>query len=221
MTTAMTTIDGTTAHAWLVRFTEIFGEAQQQLTDLDRLAGDGDFGTNIASALRRVEGALPAPGESTFRSVFEAVSRGFLATGGTSGPLFGMFFRELSKAGSDSASARQLADGMVAGLQTIQKLGNASVGDNTMIDALAPASEAMVEAAGAGRSPLEVLEAAASAGRVGALSTRDLVAARGRATYVGELARGVLDPGAITIALFFEAGAVAAGGPRDRTSLFT
>jgi dihydroxyacetone kinase-like protein len=32
-----------------------------------------------------------------------------------------------------------------------------------------------------------------------------MVARRGRASYVGELSRGVIDPGAVTVALFFEA----------------
>ncbi len=216
-----TRMDGQGAYDWLRTFMRTFGDAQQQLSELDRLAGDGDFGTNIAGALRRVDAALPTRDDATFRSVFEAVSRGFLATGGTSGPLFGMFFKEVSKCGSDSATVTELGAGVSAGLATIQNLGGASVGDNTMIDALAPASIAWGEAAGRGASLGEVLEAAASAGRTGALSTRDLIASRGRATYVGELARGVLDPGAMTIALFFEAGAVAMGGARDRPSLFS
>jgi len=45
------------------------------------------------------------------------------------------------------------------------------------------------------------------AARAGAEATTDLVARRGRASYVGEAARGVCDPGALTVALFFEAGA--------------
>jgi dihydroxyacetone kinase len=57
----------------------------------------------------------------------------------------------------------------------------------------------------------EALIAAAHAARAGAESTSELTAAKGRASYVGELARGVLDPGAVTLALFFEAGANAAG----------
>jgi dihydroxyacetone kinase-like protein len=57
----------------------------------------------------------------------------------------------------------------------------------------------------------EALLEAALAARAGAESTAGLIAALGRATYVGELARGVLDPGAVTIALFFEAGADTVG----------
>ena len=54
---------------------------------------------------------------------------------------------------------------------------------------------------------LRGLAAAATAAREGADATTDLVARRGRASYVGEAARGVCDPGALTVALFFEAAA--------------
>ncbi|MGV1047235.1 MAG: DAK2 domain-containing protein [Solirubrobacterales bacterium] len=32
-----------------------------------------------------------------------------------------------------------------------------------------------------------------------------MIARRGRASYVGEVSRGVIDPGAVTVAIFFEA----------------
>lgn len=202
------TITGPVAHDWITRFAVDFEAAQDRLTDLDRLAGDGDFGTNIASALRRATAALPERETATFAAVLSATSRGFLATGGTSGPLFGMWFRDISRVGTTSgASSGELAAGVEAGLATIQRLGGARVGDSTMIDALVPASEALNETAGRGGSLSAALAAAAAAARTGAESTADLVASRGRASYVGELARGVLDPGAVTIALFFETGA--------------
>ena len=218
----MTThLNGTIARAWITTFCDTFHESQQQLTHLDRLAGDGDFGTNIASALRRVGEALPSPADATFTTVFQAASKGFLATGGTSGPLFGMWFRTIARAADDTASVSELADGVREGLATIQKLGGAKVGDNTMIDALAPASHALTDAADDGEDVVTALTRAAEAARAGAESTGALVAARGRASYVGALALGVLDPGAVAIALFFEAGATAAGSPQIWPSLLT
>jgi len=205
-------INGTAALTWITSFSERFDSTQAYLTELDRLAGDGDFGVNIASALERTRAGLPTATEATFTTVFQAASRGFMATGGTSGPLFGMWFREIAKGSkNDAAAITDIAQGIAAGLSTIQKLGGARVGDNTMIDALQPASVALTTAAGRGSTLGGALLEAALAARAGAESTADLIAARGRATYVGELARGVLDPGAVTIALFFEAGADTVG----------
>jgi dihydroxyacetone kinase-like protein len=205
-------IDGALALSWLNTFTADFHDAQQALTDLDRQAGDGDFGTNIASALRKVGAELPTA-DATFASVFTATANGFLATGGTSGPLFGMWFRAISRStAAEGTDTDLLAQGVAAGLAKVQSLGGASVGDNTMIDALAPASQALLEASTGGLTVDKALATAAEAARAGAASTADLLAARGRASYVGDLALGVEDPGAVTVALFFEAGAAVVSG---------
>lgn len=54
----------------------------------------------------------------------------------------------------------------------------------------------------------EGLLAAARAAREGAASTEAIAARRGRASYAGDVARGVLDPGAVTVALFFESAPI-------------
>jgi dihydroxyacetone kinase-like protein len=143
-------------------------------------------------------------------AVFARVSEGFLDTGGTSGPLLGMWFRELSKATAQSADAAALAAGVAAGVATVQRLGQAQVGDKTMVDAMLPAAEAMT-----GQDLKADLAAAARAARTGAASTQELRARRGRASYLGDVAVGVLDPGAVTVALFFES-ALAPLGRRTR-----
>lgn len=200
-------MNGSTAHDWIVGFSERFTSAQDHLSDLDRQVGDGDFGTNISSALARVEQALPSRNTGSASDVFKAVSQGFLATGGTSGPLFGMFFREMARAfESNELTVEPLARGVVDGLAVVQRLGGAAVGDGTIVDALSPAASALSAPADHERTTQEALQDAAAAAHEGAQSTAEIVAARGRASYVGELGRGVLDPGAVTVALFFEAG---------------
>jgi dihydroxyacetone kinase-like protein len=80
----------------------------------------------------------------------------------------------------------------------VQRLGGAKPGDKTMVDAMVPATEALSSSTG---GLADALQAAASAARAGADSTAELLAKRGRASYVGEVARGVLDPGAVAVAL--------------------
>lgn len=206
-------VDGPAALRWLTTFAADFAGAQQALGDLDRQAGDGDFGTNVAGALARVRAGLPGRDTATYGAVFDAVAGGFLATGGTSGPLFGMWFREIRRAApTDAASTEHLADGVAAGLAKVRQLGGAAVGDSTMVDAISPAADALRAAADAGQGVGPALRAAARAAREGASSTAVLVAARGRASYVGDLAVGVEDPGAVTVAMFFEAGAAVLDG---------
>jgi dihydroxyacetone kinase len=168
---------------------------------LDRKAGDGDFGTNMVAALEQLD--LDAIKETySAATVFEAVSEAYLGhAGGTSGALFGIWFRQFYRTMLESEpSAAAVAAAARAGLDSITELGGARVGDKTMIDAIAPAVDALEKDGG-------TLQDAADAAKTGAESTKDITANRGRASYVGEAARGVVDPGALVMAWFFEAAA--------------
>jgi dihydroxyacetone kinase-like protein len=214
-------LTGPFARRWIEQFVADFAAQAKVLTDLDRQAGDGDFGANLMSALGKAQGFIDRLQPDDFADVFDAVSKGFLNTGGTSGPLFGMWFREISKAARTTpVDVAALAAGVSQGLAVIQRLGHTAIGDNTMVDAMAPAADALQSAGSNGADLGAALESAATAARTGAQSTREMTASRGRASYVGEVARGVLDPGAVAVALFFAAGAsVHSGAPGDATWL--
>lgn len=192
-------VNAAEARAWVVRFLDSAEAQAGALGELDRLAGDGDFGTSVIAAVRGArrelgDGPLDRPG-----AAFSALSTAYLGIGGTSGPLYGMFFRALARTAGDAPvlEAAVLAEGVGAGVAAVQRLGGAQVGERTMVDALQPAAEAL-ETGGS-------LADAARAARAGADATAGLVARRGRATYVGDAADGVVDPGAALVALFFEA----------------
>lgn len=202
-----TTLDAAATRAWVDAFVAELTAQREALGDLDRRSGDGDYGNNLKTALDKIESALATADPALPGAPFTAVSAAFLGTGGTSGPLYGMWFRSLGqlaeeRGGLDLAA---LAEGTAAGLASIQRLGQAEVGDKTMVDAMAPAVAALGAAAEAGEELDAGLAAAARAAREGAEGTAGMVARRGRASYVGEVARGVIDPGAATVALFFEA----------------
>lgn len=182
---------------WLTAFVGRVQDSIDDLTDLDRQAGDGDFGTNMAAALRHF--SLPVRGRDV--DVLRAISTAFLVrAGGTSGALFGVFFDELARAAVDTDDRLAvLRAGVPEALRRIQELGGARVGDDTLVDALFPAADAL-----SGEASLSDVATAAADG---AESTRDLVASRGRASYVGDRARGVVDPGALVVAWFFAAAA--------------
>ncbi|MFI1461258.1 dihydroxyacetone kinase subunit DhaL [Nocardia carnea] len=205
-----TTLPAGFGERWVNTMFAAFLDRTEALADLDRRAGDGDFGANIAAALRRARTNIDTEPPVSYGAWLTAVSRGFLGTGGTSGPLFGMFFRELARCTSDSEpSLADFSGGLSAGLATVQRYGNAEVGHKTMVDALAPAAETLAARVAAGSDPGEALDATADAAVQGAAGTASLVAKRGRASYVGEVARGVLDPGAAAAALILQTAAAA------------
>ncbi|MFC4123063.1 DAK2 domain-containing protein [Nonomuraea zeae] len=175
----------------LRRYAAAVADAHAELTRLDQVSGDGDFGDNLRSGLERV---LAEPGEE---HGFDVAGRIFLdEVGGTSGPLFGLLFSELGRALEEDPRAGWAA-GAQAGLAAIQRVGEAEVGDRTLVDALAPAVAELVRGG--------TFEQAARAAAEGARGTAELVARRGRASYVGDRARGVPDPGAVGVALLFQA----------------
>ncbi|GAB3721111.1 hypothetical protein GCM10028793_60470 [Nocardiopsis oceani] len=193
-------LTGAETRAWLLAFADRVIRDEDELTELDRQAGDGDFGWNISSALKRVrtnlEGGNPA-------EVFQSVSDTFLASGGTSGPLFGLWFGRLGAGPSAPWSVADLAKAFDTATGAVRRLGKAEVGHKTMVDAMAPAAEALTTSNALSWG--EAVREAARAARAGADSTRGMIAHRGRASYLGERAQDVLDPGAVSVAWFFEA----------------
>ncbi|MDK2810707.1 MAG: phosphoenolpyruvate---glycerone phosphotransferase subunit DhaL, partial [Petroclostridium sp.] len=81
-------------------------------------------------------------------------------------------------------------------LTEIQSLGNAKVGDKTLLDTLVPALNAYEAALNEGKSFVDALKAMKKAAEEGKDSTRDMVAKVGRASRLGERSRGILDAGA-------------------------
>jgi len=194
-------------------FRAFLGGRAQDLGNLDRLAGDGDFGNNITSALERARQSIEAEPPQDYRGWLTAVSRGFLGTGGTSGPLFGMLFRDLARCvDRGEPTLAELSRGLSAAVATVQRYGKAEVGHKTMIDALAPAARTLESLLPVTTDPTEALASTAQAAVEGARSTAELVAKRGRASYVGDVARGVLDPGAAAAAIMLQAAAAAQSG---------
>ncbi|RRQ17241.1 dihydroxyacetone kinase family protein [Corynebacterium bovis] len=201
----MPTSGGT--NEWLSGVVERVKGATDDLTELDRLAGDGDFGTNMDAAFGEV--SVPVKGDDA--EVLQALShRLFIRAGGTSGAVLGTLFRELAAAmrgdtaDADATPAQRLATGLTRAHEAITELGGAKQGDNTLVDALIPAAEAVNGAAKNAPDDMEgALAAGYSAAEKGALSTREMVAKKGRASYLGDASKGVVDPGAIVVAWIF------------------
>lgn len=174
------------------------------LTELDQRSGDGDFGDNLRGGLRAAAARFDAGGWSAFGALGEV----FLDdVGGTSGPLLGLLFTEIARGlDTDPDPVAGFAAGAAAGLAAIQRVGEARVGDRTLVDALAPAVDALA-AGGFG--------AAARAAAAGAAGTAALRARMGRSSYLGDRAKGDPDPGAVGIALLFWSAAAIADPDRN------
>ncbi len=122
----------------------------------------------------------------------------FTEIGGAMGPLYGTFFMEMAQAcqGKPEIDASVFGQMLSAALAGVVDVGEAKVGDKTMVDTLAPAQAAYMDSLEQGLSFRLALAAMLQAAEQGKESTRDLVAKVGRASRLGERSRGVLDAGA-------------------------
>jgi dihydroxyacetone kinase len=124
--------------------------------------------------------------------------------------LFRCFGRAAEEAGMDGMSAATIAGGARDAYDVIRSLGGADRGDCTMLDALGPAVDVLTDPNGT--TGLTLLAPAAASAAAGAEATASLRARRGRASYVGRAAVGVVDPGALVVAWLFDELAAAAAG---------
>ena len=197
---------------WLRRAAAVFTEQHAYLTQLDSDIGDGDHGANLMRGFQAVTTKLPSWEGSEPAALFKNVAMTLIGTvGGASGPLYGSFFLDASKAAAGKAELG-LADWTVvfeAGLRGVQNRGKAAPGDKTMLDALTPALTAL-RAGGEAISLTDGLRRCAEAAEAGAKFTEPLVARKGRASYLGERSAGHLDPGAVSTSLLLAALADAA-----------
>jgi dihydroxyacetone kinase-like protein len=176
---------------------ETIRDNRSYLSELDGAIGDGDHGINMAKgfniALQRLER------NATLSEALQVLARVLmLEIGGSMGPLYGSFFDGMARASRDremidAGVFGEMLDAAVAG---VRQIGNAEVGDKTLVDTLDPAVRAYKVAAQSGRSFAEALADMSEAGCVGKESTKDLVAKVGRSARLGDRSRGFLDAGA-------------------------
>lgn len=132
--------------------------------------------------------------------------------GGASGPLYGTFFLDAGQVLRDTGwGVAELGEALVAGVAGVGRRGRSAAGQKTMLDTLVPAVATLRAALLAGHDLAGAASRAAEAAAAGCASTRDMVAQRGRASYLGERAIGHLDPGAVSSRLLVQALAAAAG----------
>jgi len=205
---------------WLRAFAVAVAQNREYLTELDAAIGDADHGSNMDRGMQAVLGRFDALGEpggagepskGDVGTLLKTVGMTLVSTvGGAAGPLYGTLFLDMGKAADGAAelTVAQWAAVLETGVKGVRARGKAELGDKTMIDALAPAAEALNVAASELSLP-DALRRAAAAAKQGMEATIPLVARKGRASYLGERSAGHQDPGATSSWLLMQAAAEA------------
>ena len=171
-----------------------------EIEKLDQAIGDGDHVINMRrgmKAILEIEEELGSlkPGEALNKIGMTLLS----SIGGAAGPLFASLFMGMAKVpGSDNIDDRKTVAKMFSsGVELVKQRGKADVGHKTMLDVLIPVSQLFSKLVEEGDlSKNEILQQLMAEAERGMLSTKDIAATKGRASYLGERAKGHIDPGA-------------------------
>ena len=179
------------------------------LSEIDGLIGDGDHGINMSKGFTGCGARLDAmgPAANDLPKALEQLSQALMDDiGGSMGPLYGNFFLGFVTTLEPHAQldATLFADSLAAAVANVQGMGNAQVGDKTLIDTMVPALNAFKDAVADGSGFAEALQAMSAAAEAGKNSTKDLQARIGRSARLGPRSIGVLDAGATSCFLILQ-----------------
>jgi phosphoenolpyruvate---glycerone phosphotransferase subunit DhaL len=174
---------------------------EANIESLDRAIGDGDHFINVrrgcevtAELAKDLKNELPA-------QVFHKIGMKLLSTiGGASGPLISSFFMAMGKAldGMSEPSRAQFAVAFGAGVEAIKSRGKADLGEKTMLDVLIPAARLLHNFANEPIELAKLCKLLKDDAHANMLFTKDMIATKGRAHFLGERALGHIDPGSKT-----------------------
>ena len=172
-----------------------------ELTALDQAIGDGDHGLNMQRGFNAIVEAEDEIAALPFGQALQKAGMTLvMKVGGASGPLYGSLLMSMGKASADTpGSLDEISDMLAAGIEAVKARGKSDAGAKTMLDVLVPLHAALQSA---GDNPVGVARKAADDGLA---ATKDMLATKGRASFLGERSIGHLDPGARSSALLVHA----------------
>ena len=183
-------------------------DAEQMLTELDTIIGDGDHGIGMRTGFSALSQVLSS---QTFEKPYDLLRESGMTLikvmGGTSGVIFGTLFIGGLHGLTDKTelTVRDLADYFEGGREAIARRGKVDRGDKTMYDALADACDALRAAADEGLSVEEAFGRTAGAAKSGAEKTKDMLSRKGRSKNFRDKTLGHPDSGAVSTSIIFEA----------------
>ncbi len=177
---------------------------EQHFSDLDALAGDGDFGASLAAGFRVIEADFDTFDRSNIGAFLLKLSMVISKhVGGSSGPLWGTAFMRAGMICKDKASMtlEDLEKIVTAAIEGIQARAGAQPGDKTLIDVLIPIRDVIGEHVRGDGDTNAALRDATSASEEATERAKSWVARRGRQQFTGDRSIGTPDPGMVAVSI--------------------
>lgn len=180
------------------------------LCELDSIIGDGDHGLTISKGFNNAVKQIEINKPKNIRDLFLVAGNAIIdLVGGVTGIVFGSMFTSMGEAIPETVTSigiEELIEMFEKGLDNSLTVGKgAKPSEKTMVDALYPAVLSLKKSSNENKPLKEALEAMSMAADKGALSTKDMIATKGRARYLRERSLGYQDPGATSMAIIIKA----------------
>jgi len=179
---------------------------KDEIEKLDQEIGDGDHIFNIQRGIKESLDLKDELSGQPPNEILKKIGMKIMTTvGGSSGALFATLLIGMAKTYNDEISDQKNIVAMFAeGVEAMKKRGKADLGEKTMLDVLIPTSNELQKLSDEDNVKI-IAEKIKKAAEKGMLSTKDIIATKGRASFLGERARGHIDPGARSSQLAIEA----------------
>jgi len=172
----------------------------EEVTELDRAIGDGDHVINLQRGLDALEKISDELSAMDWSPALMKIGMTLMSTmGGASGSLFGTLFISMAKAAKDKQfDSSTVADIFYQGVESVKQRGKADIGEKTMLDTLIPVANSLQADLASQLTFEQLLDNVVIEAIKGMESTKDLIATKGRASFLGERSKGHIDAGART-----------------------
>lgn len=182
-------------------------EQADAVTELDQAIGDGDHVFNLQRGLEALQAVSTEITSLAWSGAWQKIGMTLMsAVGGASGSLYATLFISLYKNSQDKViDAQTFADLFAQAVEAVKQRGKADAGEKTMLDVLIPVAHALQQDAAAHKSLDETLTHIVAVAEAGVEATRDMLATKGRASFLGERSKGHIDAGAKTAQLMIAA----------------
>ncbi|AAU90835.1 dihydroxyacetone phosphatase family protein [Methylococcus capsulatus str. Bath] len=179
----------------------------EEVSALDQAIGDGDHVVNLQRGLEALSQQAESLAALDWPAALQKIGMTLMASvGGASGSLYGTLFIAMGKAMKDrEMNLANLAEAFGRGVEAMKARGKADRGEKTMLDVLIPVADVLKSAAEHAIAPGQLAEEVSRAAEAGMESTRDMLATKGRASFLGERAIGHVDAGARSSQLMISA----------------
>ena len=170
-----------------------------EIEKLDQEIGDGDHIFNVQRGIKLVIELEPVIKDLPISKALNQIAMKVLSgIGGSSGALFGTLFMTMAKGSNidDGVDYKKAIDMFSDGVEAVKQRGKADVGEKTMMDVLIPVANCLKQGVESNKELNDIMKEAIETAEKGMLSTKDLLATKGRASFLGERAKGHIDPGA-------------------------